>query len=969
MDDLFIDAGERVRRLVPQTRLKPPVLLICGDAEAGRSTLTAALTGLPVQPPERCPFLVRIDYGRDPSADAVAVAVNIVPASGRSPEEKAALVHQWAHDAPAPLETLAWTMEDAAARIAEVSAVAESDSGAKATAPFMDTVRISVSGPYVPRLSIVDLPYIEQLDRVVVLDDPVAMLPVVSLRKPLGEQKALAAVLNLDRPGRRTLAVVSHVDTAGPVDAAIKSWAYPFDLHLLVNLARARPQDFVPHDAVEDAYYTLHAPEARRWGFVPPEKRGITALRNRLGAMLGARTAEDAGLMASRCERAIADISSRVLDVAQPVQSKRRQLVEMSSRFEELMTAAVKGDYDDANFFDADDCPPGQQLDRRIGAAVNDHIARFAERLHEHGRAKTILEKGEPKGPHEIKREDYLAEVQEVIRKRQGWELAGMFNPGIVSELMKMQSRPWKDIAESAAAGLMAMARRTAVDMLSHVMGGAQAPAELADFVAGRIATLECEFLEEIKRLSQPPRCSERMLSTLTDRVKTRHNERRERDIRHVLRASLGSQILSEKRFKHPGINYELTVTYPDIQDLQARLEQRVFADLETSAASAALDYAEEYYAVSVDRFIDQVAEYAVEKSVLGRLPTIFTPLVVSELADNDVDGLLPTGEMQRGELLTQLAALQDARDELAAVARTKGVKGDIYKLVDPTLLLRLNAPAKVATAAAAAAGWNPAISAFTPRISSPIVPPCDNPDTGVAVSAPEDPWHVPLDYNPELRRDYPKSSSESENEADDENSTWVPGSEVPPELPLPFLGTSAAGGRAAEEYDNADLGSNSGSGWAPTASSNFTPAFTPAATPASAASFFGARPLMGFSPINAPPPPPASYNNNMGTWPPLPHTPSPVSEWQVVLPSHSRPTQQPPVIHAVAPTTDTASAMMWPNNASTGGATGTPAKPNKPGKKQRDARRRLYQAQQDQSHASTNQAPLSSSARPSQTV
>jgi hypothetical protein len=863
MDDVFLDAIERVRRLVPHAQPKTPMLVLCGSADAGRSTVMAALTGLPLQPPaNQHPLLVRVDYRRDKTLDKIVCSSTIVPAPGRRAEDKAKLVDGWEYAGPAPLAMLGKAMEDAARRIANVreetsdESTGEGEKDNRSSNVGDDGVRIIISGPNVPRLTIVDLPDVGHLDQAMIHDDRVVMIPVVSLTRSFSEQTAIGAVRKLDPQGRRSLAVLTHADAAGVSKDNLEPWNNPIGFHILCNRPRDRPQDHPMLDAAEDYFFSSSTgDDAKRWAGFPRDKCGIKALRKRLGDMLGAKSVDDAGLMVSRCELAISDLSKQLLglDVSQPVLAKRRQLTELSARFEELMAAAVKDDYEDVAFFDGP-VMIEQQLDRRIGAAVNSRLLHFSERMRANGRNRTVVAHGEkPSAPSEITREDYVKEAKVLIGKRQGWEIAGLFNPTVVFELFKQQARPWKEITEATIGDIIRLARRAAAEMVRH-LEDTRATRELERFVAGRIAALERDLLTEVDRLMRP-HCGERVLATLTERVKDLHKARKQKEIKEILVASFGARALSETAYSHPGINYSKTVNYPVLMDLKDRLEDKAYDDMETAAASAAVDYAEEYYKVALDRFVDQVADYALDRCLLSKLPYIFTPLVVSELSDEVIDGLLSTSDAQRAELLQDLGVLQTARDDLEAISRMDGTKGDICELstrssgspflrlsphqltqsfadslTDPSILVKLNEPA---TPRKASKGARSAELVPTPvsRVTSGLketysLMPVSSIPAGMDLTTlivPGGGWeqgnghdnrgnlvnndkvHAGQDTHAAngRRRDYVDSSENEADDEDEDHTGWVPGTEVPPEEPLPFLAGSVRRESWADEVEN----------------------------------------------------------------------------------------------------------------------------------------------------------------------
>ena len=605
VDRVFAEAVDRIRVIVPQARLTPAMVIFCGGSNISRRSLVTAITGLSIYPSRDQAPIVRIDYQRNCSLGGITCNSAIVPGPGSTPEDGARLVDGWAHTTTT-LENVGHVMEDAAAKIAEVRSSSTDAAG------IMDELRITVASPSAPRLTIVVVASLGHLDKTYVQNDHAIIVPAISLAHGLSkQQRVLDTVRARDPQGCRSLAVLIHADAPG-ARANFDSCKDQIDFHILCNYIN----DW-SHDAYEEAYFSLTGEGSGIWADIPREKRGMLTLRKRLGDMLGAATMDEAGQVLSMCELAIGGLEKRLLDMDNPLStpSKRRHLTSTSARFNELMEAAVSGDYDgDVAFFDApaDGDDDGKKIDRRLSVAIDKHLSRFTEQIRGHGRNRTIIEDDDvtakdddtPLGPSQVRRQDYVAETAALAAKRQGWELTGLASRTAVLELFKQQSRPWKEIATAAVRDIIQLVRRVATDMVRHVQSEDSTPV-LEQFVAERVEGLEQDLLDEVQRLLVL-RCPERMLAKLTEPVKKKQAERKERQIKAVLRASFGARALSEAAYYHKGINYSTTVTYPLLMDLSARLEAIFCQDMETSAASVAVDYSEELYNVSAAGWRDE---------------------------------------------------------------------------------------------------------------------------------------------------------------------------------------------------------------------------------------------------------------------------------------------------------------------------------------------------------------------------
>ena len=80
----------------------------------------------------------------------------------------------------------------------------------------------------------------------------------------------------------------------------------------------------------------------------------------------------------------------------------------------------------------------------------------------------------------------------------------------------------------------------------------------------------------------------------------------------------------------------------------------------------------------ALDRFIDQVADFALDRCLLSKLPTVFTPLVVAELSDDAVDGLLAASEAERTDRAREMDVLQVAHETLVDLFQNSNFAADL---------------------------------------------------------------------------------------------------------------------------------------------------------------------------------------------------------------------------------------------------------------------------------------------------
>ena len=347
-----------------------------------------------------------------------------------------------------------------------------------------DTLRVEISGPNQPQLTIVDLPGLihsenkkQSTQDVELVRNLVAnymanprsiILAVVTAKNEFANQIVLKRAREVDPQGLRTLGIVTKPDTLSPGSALEKdflSLARNEDVKFQLGWHVVRNVDTGGGDGStvnRDEQETLYFRESN-FKNLPPRCVGIVSLRKRLSQVLFDQVRAELPRLMEDIESGI-NVCHSALERLGPsrtsIEEQRAFLIELSQEYSALCKDAVKGDYEDT-FFQV-----GSYTNRRLCAAVvNMHVA-FEEEIRLHGARWVIGKKKSRSNQFNTRtREEAIQKVYELLRSSRGREvrflnmdlyyhvnlicqLPGLPNPLLVGEIFREYSQPWKHLAQ-----------------------------------------------------------------------------------------------------------------------------------------------------------------------------------------------------------------------------------------------------------------------------------------------------------------------------------------------------------------------------------------------------------------------------------------------------------------------------------------------------------------------------------------
>ncbi|KAF7516649.1 hypothetical protein PCG10_002038 [Penicillium crustosum] len=585
-----------------------PQIIVCGDQSSGKSSVLEAISGVsfPVKSSLCTRFPTELVLRKN---SQVGVRVSIVPHQSRSEAEQHSL-SSFCEQLDG-FDGLANLIENAKAAIG-ISTHGKAFSN--------DLLRVEVSGPDRPHLTIVDLPGLihsetrqQSAADVQLVQDVVqsymseprsVILAVVSAKNDFANQIVLRLAREADPSGNRTLGVISKPDMLVPGSESEASF---------VSLAKNQDVEF-----------------RLGWhGDLPRSLVGVDSLRPRLSSLLLGQIAGELPSLINEINTKINTCRLQLQKLRDPratLDEQRSYLLHISQAFQSLVKAAVDGTYNEPFFGDAktDD---GYQ--KRIRAVIQNLNQKFTDNISLRGHFRHVLESEEPRSISKrqvlLKREEYVQQIGTLLKKTRGRELPGTFNPLIVKDLFQEQCGPWEEITRVHISASWKAVREFLHRAISYMADEVTSKALFEKVILPALEnvrdTLEKgseEFLRPHQR-GHPITYNHYFTETLQ---KTRADRQKE-SLRKALQSYFGVDTLSTSENYGESIN---------LQGLLNSLVQTTIPDMTRFASEEALDCMLAYYKVALKRFVDDIATEVIEVKLLGAITTLFTPITAFDM-------------------------------------------------------------------------------------------------------------------------------------------------------------------------------------------------------------------------------------------------------------------------------------------------------------------------------------------------
>jgi len=678
-----------------------PQLIVCGDQSSGKSSVLEAVSSLkfPTKDALCTRFATELILRRNPE---VTSTVTIIPDLGRPIEER---------DHLAKFDCNASVYDDLGYIIEQAGRAMGLNRSSKVFSA--DVLRIELSGPQQPHLTLVDLPGLFHAGSKSQTDaDAGAVKTLVTnyMKKPRGVILAVVSAKNdynnqivtkyardADPQGARTLGIITKPDTL-PVGsdseklyfdlAEGKDVDFQLGWHVLKN--RDYKERNCSNEERDQSEVDFFSKPSGIWASLNPNHLGIGPLRPRLSRVLQDQILSELPSLIADVAQGIQDCEARLgrLGPARAtVREQRRHLHTASDDFTSIIKDAINGRYESKYFGDAD---TEDGYARRIRAVINNLLEQFSDEIKLHGHKYEIVqdppESRSKVPPYRVSKAARLAKVKDLIKRNRGKELATISKEETITALFRDQSSPWIDLVNKYARGTFD-AVRLAIFMaleatcdpttrdgivssvlkptLEEIKNGFDAAVEttLQQHSHGHPITFNSFFQENIQRL---------------------RNEHSVEDLSNKLKAYFGKDPRTDDC--HAWVDNNRV----NVKLLMQALLKTKEEDIGTFAASEAHHTAEAFYQVSaylyvlldsltnkfqvaLKQFVDDFAVHAVEQALLVKIENLFTPGSIFELEDEliaDIAGETEQSQIERESSEAKLRMLRKALDILKRLDR-----------------------------------------------------------------------------------------------------------------------------------------------------------------------------------------------------------------------------------------------------------------------------------------------------------
>ncbi|KAI2467191.1 P-loop containing nucleoside triphosphate hydrolase protein [Annulohypoxylon bovei var. microspora] len=567
-----------------------------------------------------------------------------------------------------------------------------------------DVLRIEISSPDVPHLTMVDLPgfyhpgdktqstsdreLVERLVGRYMACENSIVLAVISAQKPDALRK-MFEIKHHDHQKERTLGIITKPDIISSSSQEEKCFVrlaknldQSHDLSLGWHVLRNRSETEVSNTNEERDEKEREFFKSSLWSSVPSKNRGAEALRKKLSGILLGHVKDNLQGLIKSIEKKISDLKTRLKRLGEPRSTSkelRTHLDGIASQFHVICLGAMSGDYADEFFGGLYPSQKGIEIGdsriRKIRALIRDLNRVFAYILETKGSRRIILPRsltatqGCHQNPNGFGHEDITGEND-----------SNLTLPTFLQPLANQYNikDPEMVTFESIASEL---------ESLSSTNQGNEFPGTMDDRLVVKLFQDQLQPWEEIARchiqlilgitkgfverlmyyIVQPDKktCSA-ILSNIVDPFFEKKSVDLESKLQELLYhyksgcpQPLDTEFrssLAQKRRKYFGLG-------SFVNEARIGFEKMTLSkQLNDAGVDGIIDKYETYYEISLRTFTDNIVVLAIENCLIRDLPSIFTTEKVNQMEDDELERLAsesPEMILERAELREELDALK----------------------------------------------------------------------------------------------------------------------------------------------------------------------------------------------------------------------------------------------------------------------------------------------------------------------
>jgi hypothetical protein len=658
-----------------------PQLIVCGNQSSGKSSVLEAISRVrfPMKDTVCTRFATEVVLRRSPEP---SIRVSIEPGSSggdrRSLEEFRQFEETFSDTKD--LDILMTRAQECMGLDPQTS-IGFSD----------DVLKIEISGPDKPELTLVDLPGLyhstsgdqgregRSLVRGITeryMQNPRSIiLAVITAKTDYHLQEVLDIAEQFDPKRERTLGIITHPDTlpSGSGEEKIYlQFVQNEKIKLRLGWHALRNRQFetrgindTERDEKEKEFF-----EKGSWRSVSRECVGIDSLRRRLSTILLKHIYHNLPGLISDIQSKITERKEKLAKLgaarATP-QQQRGFLLGISSNFERITSQALNGMYSD-EFFGGLDAVSADTPDfRRLRAVIRELNESFAAAMEFRGcrrlldppfDLKSVMQQESDNPylvnwvPKYVDRHTLEEEMCEQARKNRGIELPGSANQLLVGTLFRDQSQPWEELGRQHLTNAWEAAKYFVCLVLQHLTDEHTYVSLVSTVISAELEKMKTALLEKLAELTahtkrgHPIPVGKSFISKIQQSRATRHV------------AALQKSLSGPLPHFGPQNKFEKSLSAADLEQAASSLQ----LSSNQFAAAEVIDQMQAYYDTAILTFVDNVATLAIENCLLVPLERIFTSQAVNDMDDEQISELAaepPHIRQERERLSSELEKLQ----------------------------------------------------------------------------------------------------------------------------------------------------------------------------------------------------------------------------------------------------------------------------------------------------------------------